>query len=501
MRKSNTLFPLFPKIILFITAIMLAWVNQKAPAFAEDSTWDGVLVVEVGDSSKKNSENSTVSQNSTDGDKTVKDIQIRFLNNKDESVDENGEPIKGRTQRDFILGNLQLKQGEVFSIDLLQKDLQRLRRLEPFDKVEVSLEEDAAGVSVIYSIRERRYPSLSFGGGNSDDYGLYGSVGYTDANIGGVSDKIDANVRVSGVELLQFDAQFTSPYRRSEPNRLGYTVSAFRSRELSQTFDDKIRLANGDRVREGRFGGSVGVLRSFGDVDAALAVNYTRVSLRDRNYDVVQQDRLGSPLSVSGTGIDDLVTVSLSLTQDLRNRRNTPTSGSILSVSTEQAIPIGLGSISSNRLRANYVQYIPVKFLGNGGTDRNPEMFAFNVQAGTIIGEFPPALAFNLGGSNSVRGYDLGKISSARSFGLVSLEYRFPIQSWIGGVLFTDLATDFGTGKDVLGEPGVLRNKPGSGFGYGVGLRWLSPIGLIRGDLGVSDQGEVKFEVRTGQRF
>ncbi len=301
--------------------------------------------------------------------------------------------------------------------------------------------------------------------------------------------------------MLQFDAQFTSPYRRSEPNRLGYTVSAFRSRELSQTFDDRIRLANGDRIREGRFGGSVGVLRSFGDVDAALAVNYTRVSLRDRNYDVVQQDRLGSPLSVSGTGIDDLVTVSLSLTQDLRNRRNTPTSGSVLSISTEQAIPIGLGSISSNRLRANYVQYIPVKFLGNGGTDRNPEMFAFNVQAGTIFGEFPPALAFNLGGSNSVRGYDLGKISSARSFGLVSLEYRFPIQSWIGGVLFTDLATDFGSGKDVLGEPGVLRNKPGSGFGYGVGLRWLSPIGLIRGDLGISDQGEVKFEVRTGQRF
>ncbi len=186
MRKSNTLFPLFPKIILFITAIMLAWVNQKAPAFAEDSTWDGVLVVEVGDRSKNNSENSTVSQNNTNSDKTVKDIQIRFLNNKDEWVDENGEPIKGRTQRDFILGNLQLKQGEVFSLDLLQKDLQRLRRLEPFDKVEVSLEEDAAGVSIIYSIRERRYPSLSFGGGNSDDYGLYGSVGYTDANIGGV---------------------------------------------------------------------------------------------------------------------------------------------------------------------------------------------------------------------------------------------------------------------------------------------------------------------------
>lgn len=53
----------------------------------------------------------------------------------------------------------------------------------------------------------------------------------------------------------------------------------------------------------------------------------------------------------------------------------------------------------------------------------------------------------------------------------------------------------------MLGEPGVLRDKPGSGFGYGLGLRLNSPFGLIRGDLGISDQGEVRFEVTTGQRF
>jgi outer membrane protein assembly factor BamA len=128
-------------------------------------------------------------------------------------------------------------------------------------------------------------------------------------------------------------------------------------------------------------------------------------------------------------------------------------------------------------------------------------MLAINLQIGTTIGNFPPADAFNIGGLDSVRGYGYGKVASGRSYGLASIEYRFPLFQSIGGVLFTDLASDFGSSETVLGEPGVLRDKPGSGFGYGLGLRVNSSFGLIRGDLGISDQGEVRFEVTTGQRF
>ncbi|MCC5647702.1 BamA/TamA family outer membrane protein [Nostoc sp. CHAB 5824] len=432
--------------------------------------------------------------------KVVKDIQIRFINNKDELLDDKGQPIKGRTQTDFIIGLLRLKPGQVFREDLLQADLQQLRRLESFNQVNVYREEDVSSVNIIYEIKERAFPSLILGGGNNDDVGLYGRVGYKDANISGLNDKLDATVQISTKDV-QFNGQFTSPYRRGEPNRLGYSIRGFRSRNTSGTFNDDIRLSNGNKVREGRFGGSVGVLGAFDDWDTSVALNYTRISLRDQEYNVVQVDRLGSPLSLSGTGIDDLFTVSFAISRDQRDRRDNPTQGSILTLSTEQAIPIGLGNISSNRLQGDYIQYLPVSWIGNGRPTDNPEMLAINLQIGTTIGDFPPADAFNIGGLDSVRGYGYGKVASGRSYGLASVEYRFPIFQSIGGVLFTDFGSDFGSSETVLGEPGVLRNKPGSGFGYGLGLRVKSFFGLIRGDLGISDQGEVRLEVTTGQRF
>jgi outer membrane protein assembly factor BamA len=432
--------------------------------------------------------------------RVVKDIQIRFVNDKGKLVDDKGKPIEGRTRRNFILDLLKLKPGEVFRDDVLQADLQRLRRLESFEQVNVSQEADISGINIIYNIKENRFPALKLGGGSNDDIGLYGQIGYEDANISGLNNKLDTTVQISGKDI-QFNSEFTSPYREGESNRLGYSIKAFRSRDLSPTFNDEVRLANGDRVREGRFGGSVALLTSLDDLDAAVGLNYTRISLRDRDYDVVQSDKFGNPLSVSGTGIDDLFTVSFTVSRDQRDRRENPTQGSILTLSTAQAIPIGLGNISSNRLQGNYIQYLPVSWIGKGRSTDNPEMLAVNLQLGTIIGEFSPADAFDLGGRNSVRGYGSGKVASGRSYGLASVEYRFPIFQSIGGVIFTDFASDFGSGKTVLGQPGVLRGKPGSGFGYGLGLRAKTSFGLFRGDLGISDQGEIRFEVTTGQKF
>lgn len=441
-----------------------------------------------------------VTQTGESSQKIVQNIQIRFINDRNQSVDDQGQPIVGRTQKDFLLGFLKLQPGEVFRDETLQADLRRLRKLDSLTDVTVFSEENGNGVNIIYDIREHRFPTLNFGAGSNDDVGLYGQVSYRDANISGLNDQLFTTVQVSGKDI-QFTSQFTSPYRPGEPNRLGYTVKAFRDRQISPTFDDDIRLANGDRVREGRFGGSVAVLRSFDDWDTALGLNYTRISLRNRNYNVVQADEFGNPLSASGTGIDDLLTLSLAVSKDERDRRNNPTQGSILTFSSEQALPIGLGNIASNRLQGNYVQYLPVSWIGKEKISDNPEMVAVNLQLGTIIGDFPPADAFNLGGLNSVRGYGSGKVASGRSYGLASVEYRFPIIESIGGVVFTDFASDFGSGKTVIGEPGVVRGKPGSGFGYGVGVRLNSPFGLFRGDLGVSDQGEIRFELSTGQRF
>jgi outer membrane protein insertion porin family len=92
-------------------------------------------------------------------------------------------------------------------------------------------------------------------------------------------------------------------------------------------------------------------------------------------------------------------------------------------------------------------------------------------------------------------------VGSGRSYVLASAEYRFPVVQSVGGVLFADFASDLGSGDTVLGNPAGVRNKPGIGFGYGAGVRFNSPLGLLRADYGMSDQGEGRLHFGIGQSF
>ena len=419
----------------------------------------------------------------------VGDVKIRF-------VDKEGNPTQGRTKEDFLLREIKLKSGQPFRVDVARGDLQQLYQLGLFENADVSLNGDPRKVDVTYELTEGKSRSVNVGGGYSDNSGLYGTLSYNDRNLGGTNQQLGGNLQVSPRDV-QFDGKFSSPYRASNPDRLGYSVDAFRQRELSATFNEDVKLPNGDQVREGRFGGGVTVTRPVGDFQGSVGLNYTRTSIRDRDGNLSPVDELGNRLSYSENGIDDKVALTAGVVQDRRDNPVNPSKGSVLSLSTEQSIPVGNGNILMNRLQANYSQYVPVNLIGN----KNAEVLAFNVQGGTTIGNLPPYEAFNLGGINSVRGYGSGDVASGRSFVLASAEYRFPIYQPVGGVLFADFGSDLGSGDTVPGEPGTVRDKPGAGFGYGAGLRLSSPIGLIRADFGINNQGDSRLQFGIGQRF
>ena len=152
---------------------------------------------------------------------------------------------------------------------------------------------------------------------------------------------------------------------------------------------------------------------------------------------------------------------------------------------------------------------MPVRFtrLTEGCQKENPtsedcpQTLAFNVQAGTIIGDFPPYEAFALGGTDSVRGYGAGDLGSGSSFIQATAEYRFPVFSIVSGALFLDVGSDLGTASNIEGDPAGIRDKPGTGFDYGAGLRVQTPIGLVRVDYAINDQGENRITFGIGQGF
>ena len=431
----------------------------------------------------------------------VGDVQVRFVNKDGKPVDDKGQPIKGRTQPAFLRRQIKLQPGQVFREDVARADLRRLSELGIFDGATIAFEGDARRVAVVYNVVEASARRVNFSGGYNDDQGLFASINLQDNNFGGLGQKFSANIQPGTLDT-QFDARFDSPYRDTDPNTPGYGAYIFRRQGFSTVFDDDIKLPNGSRVRERKIGGSISASKPLGPTwKGTLGLNYTNVSLRDRDGNVFARDRRGNSLSLSGTGIDDLTTLSFTAIQDLRDSIVNPSRGSVITLSTEQSIPIGRGEVLGNRLQANYATFVPVSLIKPNADAQLPQVVAFNLQGGTTIGDLPPYNAYVLGGPNSVRGYGVGDVATSRSYFLASAEYRFPIYRFLGGVVFADFATDLGTSDEVLGEPGVQRGKPGTGAGFGLGLRVNSPFGIIRADFGVSDQGDSRLQFGFGQRF
>ena len=435
----------------------------------------------------------------------IEDIEVRFITQDGETTDEQGNPIRGRT-RDFIITReFESKPGDVFNQPEIEQDLQQVFDLGIFEDVRLSLaqgDEDPLKVKVVVNVTERNTGSVAAGVGFNFRGDIFGTVSYRQDNFGGNNQKLAAEIQLSTSDLL-FDLSFTDPWIAGDPFGTSYTVNAFARQSTSLVFDNgptEVLLENGDDVRLRRFGGGVSFTRPLGNGwTGSLGTQYQRVVTTDESGDRVTEDELGNPLSFSGSGRDDLWTFQLGVVRDRRNNPSNPTRGSLLRLAAEQSVPVGSGSILLNRLRSSYSYYIPVELTGFGD---GPEAFAFNVQAGTVLGDLPPYEAFALGGGNSVRGFEEGGLAAGRSFVQATAEYRFPLfASFLGGVLFVDFGSALGTQGDVLGDPGLVRDKPGSGFGFGPGLRVQTPLGSLRIDFGFNDDGGSRIHFGIGERF
>jgi outer membrane protein insertion porin family len=457
-----------------------------------------------------------VPQVSPEGDVTltiaegiIEDVQVSYLTKEGEDTEEDGKKVRGKT-RDFIITReVEQKSGDVFNRTKAEQDLRRVYGLGIFDDVRLQFRpgKDPSKVVLVVNVIEKNTGSVQLSGGVSSSSGLFGAVSYQQQNLGGNNQKIGGEIQVGQRELL-FDVNFTDPWIAGDSYRTSYTVNAFRRRSISLIFDggeNDVTLPNDDRPRVLRLGGGISFSRQLSrnlfkpaEWRASLGLQYQKISIRDGDGDLSPKDELGNDLSFSGTGRDDLLTVNLGLVRDKRDNALTPTRGSLLRFGVDQSIPIGQGNILLSRFRGSYSYYIPVKFTKFGD---GPQALAFNLQAGTVLGDLPPYEAFLLGGTNSIRGYEEGDVGSGRSFVQATAEYRFPLFSIVGGTLFVDAGTDLGTGTEVPGDPAGVRGKPGSGFGYGAGVRITTPLGPLRIDYGFNDEGESRLHFGIGERF
>ncbi len=451
---------------------------------------------------------------------TISEIQVRF-------VDKNGNPTDGKTKPDMIIREFDLKPGDIYDAELAKKGLEGVNKLNQIKNATIYLEPSARVNNVVMVVKVEEANTFFFKFGQTlppptalngparpvivnpqsdraNGIGGGGRIGWR--NLGGTGKTITLG-NEAGTNLLGFDFD----YRQFVKHNRGYAFNFFDRQGIEPEFDngDEVNLPNGDDPWIDRIGGGgeffFPIARNF---KGAVGASYQLVSARDGLFsDSLQPvDELGNPLTISSDGQDTLLTINFRSVLDRRNNFLNPTRGYRFAFNSDQSIPIGDANISNNRLSASLSGFIPLKLFG---FTEGARTLVLNVQGGTVIGDLPGYEAFNLGGSGSIRGFKGGEVGTARSFVTATAEYRFPIFKFkafkekftVGGTLFVDFGTDLGSGDTVIGEPAVIRDKPGNAFGYGFGLRVPTDLATFRLELGLNDQDGAVVHFNIGERF
>jgi len=158
------------------------------------------------------------------------------------------------------------------------------------------------------------------------------------------------------------------------------------------------------------------------------------------------------------------------------------------------AAPPGVSTRGFGRAIARTAYYFPLTLRDD---------LALRGEAGAVLAKgssgIPQSMLFRVGGSNSVRGYDLeslgddesGAVLGGRYFALASVEATHWFSERLGGAVFVDAGNAW---NEVSGFPLAL--------GYGLGLRAASPIGPLRIDVAYGqDDGTVRLHFSFGLTF
>jgi outer membrane protein insertion porin family len=462
---------------------------------------------------------------------TVAGVEVKFVNKEGADVNDKGEPIKGKTKPWVITREISLKAGDVFNRRNLEEDIKRLYGTGLFSDVKVTLQPlpaEPGTVTIVLGIVEQSTGSISGGLGYSAAQGVFGQIQLNDSNLRGRAWDVSTNITYGQYGGL-LDLTFTDPWIKGDPFRTAFRGRGFISRDVPQSFQNSgtgtaiVTANNANIVAIQRAGVNLQFVRPMNGRDPfrkepwSLILGLSGQQAVPMNF-AGQGSRFGRLnnsticLAYNCAGSNNLFGLRLATTMNRLNDPRNPTKGDFLSLSTEQFIPVGNNSPGFNRLRAGYTYYIPVEWLKiykgcrpkPGDTKDCKQAMAFQVSAGTNIGEIPPYEAFCLGGGNSVRGYYDCALGSGRSFVEATIEYRFPLFSIISGELFIDGGSALGSQNlgGLYGNPAALLGKPGSGFSVGTGLIVTTPVGPLRLEIASQDfTGQWRFNLGVGWKF
>jgi outer membrane protein assembly complex protein YaeT len=425
-----------------------------------------------------------------------------------------------RTSRETILREVQLKSGQPLSQEQEDETRTRLTSLGLFRRVDISylqLPGEQSRRDVVITVDEAPVTTIGYGGGFEGGKRLVRSTETSDAveefqiaprgffevsrrNLFGKDRSLNLFTSVSfrsksvsrqpvppgqpaaddGYGFNEYIARVTYGERRVLGSDADITVSAGVEQGVRSSFDFNRRGATASLARR---------LSRTWAISGRYGLDHTKLLNIKADFAAQPEvDRLFPQVRLSS--------VSSSVIRDTRDDLVDPTTGSLLGSDTELAAR-ALGS------EVGYIKtfFQAFTFYPLGGTNSTVLALAARLglangfsrqveQDGVIIvvDDIPASERFYAGGDTTVRGFVYERLGTPETIdesgfprgghGVVVLnaELRIPVRGGLGGVVFLDGGNVFQKARDIrLGE---LRGSAG------FGLRYRSPLGPIRVDLG-----------------
>jgi len=369
-----------------------------------------------------------------------------------------------------IRHNLDIADGQTYTATGLKTSKENLTRSSYFKDVKISTAPatEPGVMDAKIEVQEGPTGTLSGGLGYSSIDKIFGVVQLTENNLFGRGWKLSFNSQF-GARRTTFSIDFR------DPNFLDTNYSL-----LLAAYKTKVKYTDFEKDAKG---GRVG-----------LGYNFTRfitasVFLRMDETRILELSGVPPSSTVQqeiDKGLQDTRAIGFNVTRNTTDRTIDPSRGGIQSASVEYAGgPLLGGDTDFVKYFLNAKWFYPVTATTT---------FSWNALWGHVVptvggAEVPLFERFFLGGPYSIRGYqsrslsptdpNTGELIGGNKELIVNLEYLFPLISEIAfkGVLFFDAGNAWAQGDWPFSDQGVWA-------AYGVGVRWYSPMGPLRFEIG-----------------
>ena len=406
-----------------------------------------------------------------------------------------------KTKSKTILREMKLKVGDYYNRETLRKDVSRLYNLNLFDEV-IPTERDLNSpgkIGLTLSLPERRSGQVLAGVGFSNRQQLIGFAQVGETNFRGLAESVNLRWESGGVTgHSTVEAGYFEPWidrRHTSMNISAYDrINVRFANTLSNSVSSTDNVGTDTRYYEERVGTTITLARPFRDTYLASAslraenVRTNNLALSTTNSAILQD----GPIGVLSGG----------LSHDSRDVVFDPVTGSyqsgnlsvgyadirpVTGVDISQ-VPAGIfGKTTFAKSQLEFRQFFsptgPRKRL-----DQDKSTVAMRLILGTSAGTLPFFEQFFVGGTETLRGYREDRFWGRNLF-FGSVEFRQPLARSLKGVLFADVGSAWGGAYQNVQISGFSQGGFRPHFGVGAGIRFRTPIGPLRLDYGIGDEG------------